>query len=263
MDTSVFFEHVRSRYGFIKRCRGPYLYTSKEVRLLDLHQEGGRAILGWRSGKSMQVFKNTLERGLWGSYPGVSSNRLQRALAALFGQCKAEQYKYFFCYLQKPSISVSQIISEEVPLLYPWSGFSPDGLETSSSSFYFIPPFPFPSMLLGASVTADGLPPSDPLSASVVEALTRSIYDLMESFETRTEQGWSSFDDSLSPYFSRKGSALYSTLGKKDYDEFVLHCLDCGILLQPDPDYPCFVPYDAKPGSFRAMDKNKLSSEVD
>lgn len=41
MEKSVFFDHIRTRYGFIKRCRGPYLYTSKDVRLIDMYQEGG------------------------------------------------------------------------------------------------------------------------------------------------------------------------------------------------------------------------------
>ena len=60
---------ILSRYGTVRRAYDYHLYTAKGVRLLDLCQEGGSAILGWRSGKSKLAFKNALDRGITGTFP--------------------------------------------------------------------------------------------------------------------------------------------------------------------------------------------------
>ena len=84
-------QEIFSRFGTVKRARKCFLYTSKGVRLTDLYQEGGRAILGW-GGSAFTVFKNVLERGITGSYftdfsspNGKNLNPLERAIFELFG----------------------------------------------------------------------------------------------------------------------------------------------------------------------------------
>ena len=71
-------------YGGIKRARGPFLYTQRGIRLTDLYQDDGRAILGWRAGSSLTVMKRLIERGAVGSYRTAEHHRLVRAVAALF-----------------------------------------------------------------------------------------------------------------------------------------------------------------------------------
>lgn len=257
MEKSIFFDHIRVRYGFVKRCRGPYLYTSKEVRLTDLYQEGGRAVLGWRSGKSMQVLKNTLEKGLWGDYPSVSVKRLEKALTALFSGCKGAHYTHFSWYFDI-SQSLRSFPHNTPPVLFPWSNISAEGITVDAETCLLIPPFPYPSIVIGASVSNTALPPSDSFSSSILEALTRSIYDLMYAFDCRTDEAWALYDDILSPYFIRKGSALYTTLSHKDYESFVLHCLDCGLVVNPSPEYPSFIPYGADKGVFLKLKKAKF-----
>ncbi|HOE07934.1 MAG TPA: hypothetical protein PLU33_03055 [Treponemataceae bacterium] len=254
MEKSVFFEHIRNRYGFIKRCRGPYLYTSKEVRLIDMYQEGGRALLGWREGKSMQVLKNTLERGLWGNYPGLGERRLEKALGALFTHCGAPEFtKFSFLFTSSESSSY-----EGYPLLYPWNGFSPgEGIE-KSDVVYLVPPFPIPSLVIAASSSASFLPPSQPLSLFIMEALSRAVYDLIDSFSVRKNDLWAQYDDLLSPFFTRKGSALYPAVLEKDYDAFVLHCLDCGLVINPSPAYPSFVPYGITTSALKMLSKKEF-----
>ncbi len=58
------------------------MYTQKNVRLTDLNQEGGRAILGWDS-SAYTVFKNILSKGLAGSFETAHFPRLQKALSEL------------------------------------------------------------------------------------------------------------------------------------------------------------------------------------
>lgn len=38
---------IAERFGFVRRARGPFLYTQKGVRLTDLYRDAGRAVLGW------------------------------------------------------------------------------------------------------------------------------------------------------------------------------------------------------------------------
>ena len=46
MKLERYYSEIKKRYGIITRARGSFLYTQKNVRLTDLFQEGGRAILG-------------------------------------------------------------------------------------------------------------------------------------------------------------------------------------------------------------------------
>jgi hypothetical protein len=71
---------IRKRYGTIRRAYDYHLYTAKGVRLLDLCQEGGSAILGWRSGRAKLALKNILDRGITGSFPTESDDELIRAV---------------------------------------------------------------------------------------------------------------------------------------------------------------------------------------
>ena len=87
-----FAKEIYSRFGTIKRARKSFLYTAKGVRITDLYQEGGRAILGW-GGPVFTIFKNVLERGASGSYftdfsspCGREASQLDRAISALFEQ---------------------------------------------------------------------------------------------------------------------------------------------------------------------------------
>ncbi len=71
---------ILSRYGTVRRAYDYHLYTAKGVRLLDLCQEQGSAILGWRSGKSKLAFKNALDRGITGTFPTEVDGELVRAV---------------------------------------------------------------------------------------------------------------------------------------------------------------------------------------
>ena len=74
MKAERYYSEIQKRYGIITRARGPFLYTQKNVRLTDLNQEGGRAILGWDAA-AYTVFKNILSKGLVGSFDTVHRSR--------------------------------------------------------------------------------------------------------------------------------------------------------------------------------------------
>ncbi|MCR4938753.1 MAG: hypothetical protein K5930_01430 [Treponemataceae bacterium] len=74
---------IAKRFGNVRRARGCYLYTEKNVRLTDCFLDGGRALLGWDGGKARTVFKDTLERGANGSYCAGYESRLATAVRHL------------------------------------------------------------------------------------------------------------------------------------------------------------------------------------
>jgi len=77
---------IRKRYGTVRRAYDYHLYTARGVRLLDFSQEGGAAILGWRSGRSKLAFKNTLDRGITGTFPSEAEDELVRAVREVLPQ---------------------------------------------------------------------------------------------------------------------------------------------------------------------------------
>ena len=86
MNKSELFNELFNRFGAVKRARGCFLYTGKGVRITDLYQEGGRAILGWEGGNAFTMFKNVLSRGQTGSFicEDTPEPRLQKAVSSLF-----------------------------------------------------------------------------------------------------------------------------------------------------------------------------------
>ncbi len=91
---------IKKRYGFVRRARGCYLYTEKNVRLTDCFLDGGRALLGWDGGKARTVFKDTLERGANGSYCGGYESRLATAVRHLLPDEYTEiRWYYYDCAL--------------------------------------------------------------------------------------------------------------------------------------------------------------------
>jgi hypothetical protein len=79
-------DEIRKRYGTVRRAYDYHLYTAKGVRLLDLCQEGGAAILGWRSGRSKLAFKNLLDRGITGTFPSELEDELVAAVREVLPQ---------------------------------------------------------------------------------------------------------------------------------------------------------------------------------
>ncbi len=71
---------ILKRYGMVRRAYDYHLYTAKGVRLLDLFQESGSAILGWRSGRAKLAFKNILDRGITGTFPTETEDELVLAV---------------------------------------------------------------------------------------------------------------------------------------------------------------------------------------
>lgn len=84
MENFDFESEITKRYGQIRRARGNFLYTQKNVRLLDMYLDNGASILGWSKGQSRLFLKNTLDRGFSAAFTNGTPANLNRALKQLF-----------------------------------------------------------------------------------------------------------------------------------------------------------------------------------
>ena len=93
MTSEALYQELYNRYGPVTRARNCFLYTKKGVRITDLYQENGRAILGWQGNSAFTMLKNVLSRGLTGGFICEENDRLQKAVSILLD---SERKIYFF-----------------------------------------------------------------------------------------------------------------------------------------------------------------------
>ena len=252
-------EEIFSRFGAVKRARDCFLYTSKGVRLVDMYQEGGRAILGWGKGSAVTVFKNVLERKIIGTFatdfsPRVSGgqSQLSRAVSELLA---GERFVHIFN-SRNDALDFAKSNSLCAVDFIPWNQENIDWRE--KDCVLIAPPFPFGDTVFVIAMKED-VPGGDsvycvpaPLSA----AITRSIYDLISELQTREEKDWFIYDTVLTKYWMRKGPYLFPKVGQERYKDFIVHCLDCGIVISPDFNVPSIVPFGADKGNFTKLKNN-------
>jgi hypothetical protein len=217
-----------------------------------MYLNSGRAILGWKNGSVMQLFKNVFDRGILADYPNDYVNQLCGALQKLFPYAKQ-----FFIFSTDVNTD-----SDRLPVYRPWEKSSFDIIE--ESQFVFYPPFGFGevsvivsnieqsienenySYINGKKIICD-LP--SPLCAS----LARSIYDLIQELQVRNESDFSVFDSFLLSDFNRNGPYLYPKCKKEEYEKLFLQYLEKGILLSPDYDVPSIVPFGINSGDMKKL----------
>ena len=133
---------ITKRYGTVQRARGCFLYTRKGVRLTDLYREGGRAILGWKGGAALKVFKNTLDRGLTGSFDTDYEGRIARAVSSLIGD---ERVAYV--YTDRTSALKTALTFSESSTAF-WKPWNPNISDYRKIDCVIVtPPFPWASAL--------------------------------------------------------------------------------------------------------------------
>ena len=249
-----------SRYGNITRARGCFLYTQKCVRLTDLYQEGGRAILGWGGGTAFTMLKNTLNRGISGTFETGFLYRNQKAVSELFNS----ERKVFFYNNYEKALKASLLISKEGTNTYrPWSN-TPEFWQ-NIPSIVFMPPLPWAQdlflvcakkELLADETLLELLPEEDFVPAPLLAAITRSVYDLISELPQRQEKNFFIYDTVITKYWRREGPYLFPKVPEEKYRNFVLHCLDCKLVISPDYNKPSIVPFGADAGNFTML-KNK------
>ena len=128
-----------------------------------------------------------------------------------------------------------------------------------------MPPFPYATELcVYAFSTACGeemlqnLPKNDIVPAPLLAAFTRGFYDLKIALGTYTENDFKANSKVFEPFFIRNQCYLFPKIPEEKYKDFVLKCLDIGIVISPDYNVPSIMPWRANPGDLKKISKINL-----
>ncbi len=264
---------ISDSYGTIKRARGPFLYTAKGVRLTDLYQEGGRAILGWGGTSAFTILKNVLSRGITGSFdtdyaPKSDGGALNSQLSIAVSNLLASKRSVYLYPSKQSALHAALLISKTDTNIYrPWN--SQDINWKDSKCVLIQPPLAWAEDTWILAVRAESEEDIKNIAASGIDeiekprvasplaaAFTRSIYDLIKALQERQEKQWFIYDTVVTKYWTRKGPYLYPKISEEKYKDFVAHCLSCELVISPDYNTPSIVPFGADKGVFRKLEKN-------
>lgn len=262
MDKLTFSKEIYKRYNVVKRARNCFLYTKKGVRLTDLFQENGRAILGWDGKDAFTQLKNTLNRGVTGSFITEDKSRLKKSIEKLL-----DSDRCVFTFSSKSeALKAAILFSKDSTSVYkPWNPY--DIQWKSVDSVIIEPPLPWTDSIYILAIKTEIVNQNTELVTEILlkqteipypiqVGITRAIYNLIQALPERQEKDWFIYDTVLTKYWTRKGPYLYPKIPKEQYDSFILHCLDCGIVINPDYNNPSIVPFSADKGVFTTL-KNK------
>ena len=266
MEMNYLYKELYSRYGAVLRARKCFLYTKKGVRVTDLFQENGKAILGWGGHKSFTQFKNIMNRGILGSFLTEYENRIQKAVCDLLD---SKRVVYLFKSKQSALKAALSLSPADTSFWRPWN---PGGDNWHEKSVVIVvPPFPWAEEIYIVAALpeiveiadAAGKEPiiSEKISAPFLVGATRSIYDMIAESSLRTETDWFKYDSVLCKYWVRKGPYLFPKMKELEYEKFVIHCLDCSILISPFYNTPSIVPFGADVGVFTKLKNNPFDFE--
>ena len=250
MTKDQLYQEVYSRYGFVTRARGCFLYTHKNQRLTDMFLENGKAILGWDGKNASTMFKNMLNKALTGGFICEDKPRIDKAVSQLIGkECHASFY-----YTKSDAVKAAVKAGAKNIVSYkPWNKEQED--LSGSDAVVIIPPFPWGEDIVILAIAAPGEGQLI-IPFSLQTALTRAIYNLIAELPLREEKDWFIYDTTLTKYWERKGPYLYPKISENKYDTFVKHCLDCNIVINPSYNEPSIVPFGADKGVFTKLKNN-------
>ncbi len=270
MKLSELSTELFNRYGAVKRARGCFLYTKKGVRLTDLYQEAGRAILGWEGASAFTLFKNVLSRGQTGSFicEEAPVSRLQKAVSELLASDRI-----IFCFSShKDAFEAGlTLFPDETSLYRPWNAQNEKIKINQQAALIVTPPLPWAQTIYILALDAKKVEENPDrllfirnaikLPFALEVAITRSIYNLIKALQERQEKDWFIYDPLLTKYWNREGPYLFPKVPQDNYKDFVLHCLDCGLVISPDYNQPSIVPFGADRGVFTKLKNSPFTWE--
>lgn len=256
---------LKKRYGPVTRARGAFLYTAKGVRLVDLYQENGRAILGWGESDAFGQLKNVLSRGLTGAFATPFSRRLENAVSALLDSKR----KVYFFYSKKSALEASLSVSAtDTAFFKPWTLSSAEW--AARTCVILEPPLAFTEGLYILAVKdtveneltllrVSGHFATVSIPPALEACAARACYTLKKALCARNEKDWFLYDTALLSYWTRSGPYLFlkkDVITEKNYAAFLLHCLDCALVIHPQYGQTSIVPFGVDRGVFAKLVKN-------
>lgn len=262
MNNRLLALELYNRYNTITRTRNCFLYTKKGIRLTDLYQQNGRAILGWHGNEAFTYLKNFLCKGLTGTFITEDKSRLNKAVSELLN---SERICFFFSNKDDALKFCLKISPENTNTYKPWNT---QELNWSNIDCVLIePPLPWTDSIYIAAIlqskadstfiekayNTDLFNKTISLPFALQAAISRAIYNLILALQTREEKDWFIYDTILTKYWTRKGPYLYPKIPEDKYDDFICHCLECEIVINPSYNSPSIVPFGADKGVFTKL----------
>ncbi len=271
------YAEIRKRYGNVRRARGYYLYTEKNVRLLDLWLDGGTAILGRRTGQANLVCKQFLDKGLTGFLPTKADAQLRRALEALLPDYpvirwyatreKAEQ-------IAGPALqSYPKEAAQPLPVWRPFLGIDTGSGNAAAEAvpiMLVMPAYPVPCGIIAACSRFEAsLPPSDALFPPLAYSLARAFFDLKRNIDEEHAEpvqncGAAGRSERISrtiakrrqavlnrkaeaerllpSVWTQKGWYLFPHIPEAEYPALFMQALDARVLISPEYGTPSILP---------------------
>lgn len=258
------YSEIRKRYGNIRRARGYYLYTEKNIRLFDLWLDGGKAVLGRKTGQANLVCKQFLDRGLTGFVPTKADDQLLYALKALLPEYSV--IRWYDTEDKAERIIRALLHKDETQDIPVWRPFLED---TEYHRIALITPaYPVSCGIIAADRTFEELLPlSDRLFPPLVYSLARAFFDIRRKIDetvaaSNADVGGKSEKKSvpmskkryallkrreavvrLIPIiWERKSCYLFPRIPKAEYAALFFEALDAHILISPEYGKPSILP---------------------
>jgi hypothetical protein len=254
----------------VLRARDFRLYTQGGGRLVDLWQDGGRAVLGHTPRLVLRDLKNSAERGLFAGFPHPQEGRFLKALSRLLPG------RSFRIYADGASLDRAL---ETAGFPCPKAGTYPDpafpGSATGSGPSLWRPflkaspgpaappvreapvlvpvlPWPLPPRVAAFDPgLEDRFSPSDIISPVLLAAATRGVYDLIAA-GNRRRRVYPKINQVLYGRESRGWHCRGIYLSLPDtgacWETLFRRFLEGGFLIPPSPGEPLILPGILSPG---------------
>ena len=275
------YAEIRRRYGDVRRARGYYLYTEKNIRLLDLWLDGGQSILGRKAGQANLMCKQFFDRGLTGFLPTKADRQLERAVSALIPDRPIIRWYESAEKAERiVRAALKKETEEQLPVWRPFLGFdyaefprtdrgsAGTGVERTAEEalepplFLVTPAYPAPCGIIAAySGWETAVPPSDPLFPPLVYGLARAFFDVRRIMQkedrakkdnekkrphTASKKDHAAVcrqaEQLVSVIWHKKSRYLFPHIPKDSYRELFFRALDARILISPYYDTPSVFP---------------------
>ncbi|MGP1455165.1 MAG: hypothetical protein ACTTJ7_05320 [Treponema sp.] len=247
------YTEIRTRYGNVKRGRGYYLYTEKNVRLLDLYLDGGMSILGRKTGQLNLAAKHFFDRGLTGFLPTKAEYQLEKAIKAVLPDY--------------PVIRWYASVEKACDHLYTAYGYDRQGTtplwrpflcDTTADAVLLASVYPSPYGFVAAKKASSALPPSDSLFPPLAWSIARAFFDLQKQLkpgdgahgtaqvdgkkESKSLRQRQILETLVQPLWEQKACYLFPKIDQASYTALFYAALDAHILLSPSYHVPSILP---------------------
>ncbi len=259
------------RLPVIRRARGFRLYDAAGRRYLDLHRDGGGAILGHRGGAAGTAMKSALSQGLAASLPSVWEARLVKMISALFplhggvrffaSRARALEALTGFLGmrvgpgdLHDPSLDGRCPAGARAVL---WRPFLPEADASPDPGKAVLPVLPLtvcgaPAPVCFPAGAGPALPDGDHVPGFILAGAARALADLPGFARFPAAAGVEKAIDA-STGWKRRGPYVRALFDPEDYPSVFDAFLREGVLLSPGHPGPSILPGECSPGETRLL----------